>query len=287
MAQFLLAGVAMGCIYALVALGFVLIYNATQGLNFAQGEFVMLGAFGLYAALAAGLPYWLAVPAALLGMAVLGYVFQRLVFYPLRDRSWVFFVIATIGFSIMARNAALLIWGPNTLQVPSFLSAAPILIAGMMLAPEKAAIILVTFAVLALQYGLFFHTDLGRRMRASAQNAEMAQLIGIRPRRMIALTFMLSAALAGVAGILVAPIFMIDPQMGGSVILKAFIAIIIGGFGSIPGAVVGGLLVGVLEILVAVYVSSVYKDAISFAVLMFFLCACPRGIFGEASAERV
>jgi branched-chain amino acid transport system permease protein len=277
----------MGCIYALVALGFVLIYNATQGLNFAQGEFVMLGAFGLYAALAAGLPYWLAVPAALLGMAVLGYVFQRLVFYPLRDRSWIFFVIATIGFSIMARNAALLIWGPNTLQVPSFLSATPIMIAGVMLAPEKAAIIIVTFVVLALQYGLFFHTDLGRRMRASAQNAEMAQLVGIRPRQMIALTFMLSAALAGIAGILVAPLFMIDPQMGGSVILKAFIAIIIGGFGSIPGAVLGGLLVGVLEILVAVYVSSVYKDAISFGVLMFFLCACPRGIFGEASAERV
>jgi branched-chain amino acid transport system permease protein len=287
MVQFLLAGVAMGCIYALVALGFVLIYNATQGLNFAQGEFVMLGAFGLYAALDAGLPYWLAVPAALLGMAVLGYVFQRLVFYPLRDRSWIFFVIATIGFSIMARNAALLIWGPNTLQVPCFLSATPIMVAGEVLAPEKAAIIIVTFVVLALQYGLFFHTDLGRRMRASAQNADMAQLLGIRPRQMIALTFMLSAVLAGIAGILVAPIFMIDPQMGGSVILKAFIAIIIGGFGSIPGAVAGGLLVGVLEILVAVYISSVYKDAISFGVLMFFLCAFPRGIFGEASAERV
>jgi branched-chain amino acid transport system permease protein len=155
------------------------------------------------------------------------------------------------------------------------------------LAPEKAAIIIVTFVVLALQYGLFFHTDLGRRMRASAQNADMAQLLGIRPRQMIALTFMLSAVLAGIAGILVAPIFMIDPQMGGSVILKAFIAIIIGGFGSIPGAVAGGLLVGVLEILVAVYISSVYKDAISFGVLMFFLCAFPRGIFGEASAERV
>jgi branched-chain amino acid transport system permease protein len=285
--QFLLAGIAMGCIYALVALGFVLIYNATQGLNFAQGEFVMLGAFGLYAGLEAGLPYWLAVAAALLAMAVLGYVFQRLVFYPLRDRSWIFFVIATIGFSIIARSAALLIWGPNTLQAPSFLPPAPIMLAGVALAPQKAAIIAVTLVVLALQYGLFFHTDLGHRMRASAQNAEMAQLIGIRPRQMIALTFMLSAALAGIAGILVAPIFMIDPQMGGSVILKAFIAIIIGGFGSIPGAVVGGILVGVLEILVAVYVSSVYKDAISFAVLMGFLVVRPSGIFGEPVAERV
>ena len=233
------------------------------------------------------MPYWLTVAAALTAMAALGYVFQRLVFYPLRDRSWIFFVIATIGFSIIARSAALLIWGPNTLQAPSFLSPAPIMLAGVALAPQKAAIIAVTLVVLALQYGLFFHTDLGRRMRASAQNAEMAQLVGIRPRQMIALTFMLSAALAGIAGILVAPIFMIDPQMGGSVILKAFIAIIIGGFGSIPGAVVGGILVGVLEILVAVYVSSVYKDAISFAVLMGFLVVRPRGIFGEPVAERV
>jgi branched-chain amino acid transport system permease protein len=287
MAQFLLSGMAMGCIYALVALGFVLIFNATQGLNFAQGEFVMLGAFALYAGLNAGAPYWLAIPIALLFMAVLGFAFQRLVFYPLRERSWIFFVIATIGFSIFARNAALLIWGPNTLQVPALFSEASIRIAGLILAPAKAAIILITAIVLALQYALFFHTDLGRRLRATAQNSEMAQLLGVRPGRMIALTFILSAMLAGLAGILVAPIFFIEPQMGGSVILKAFIAIIIGGFGSIPGAVVGGLIVGVLEILVAVYVSSVYKDAISFAVLMLFLVACPRGLFGEAVAERV
>jgi branched-chain amino acid transport system permease protein len=286
MSQLLLSGVAMGCIYALVALGFVLIYNATGGLNFAQGELVMLGAFLFYAGLDAGLGPLLAVAAALVGMALLGYVFQRLVFYPLRERPWFFFVIATIGFSIVARNAALLIWGPNTLQVPSFFASGVVTIAGATLAPEKAAIVVVTLVVLALQYALFFYTDTGRRMRAAAQNAEMAQLLGIRPKRMIALTFMLSAVLAGIAGILLAPVFMIDPQMGGSVILKAFIAVIIGGFGSIPGAVVGGLLVGVLEILVAVYVSSAYKDSIAFAVLIFFLVAFPRGLFGEAVAER-
>jgi branched-chain amino acid transport system permease protein len=140
--------------------------------------------------------------------------------------------------------------------------------------------------VLALQYWVFFYTDLGRRLRATAQNAEVAQLMGIRASQMIAITFVISTLLTGIAGVLLAPIFLVDTEMGLNLILKAFIAVIIGGFGSVPGAVVGGIILGLLEILVAVFISSVYKDAIAFLVLIFFLIAFPQGIFGEPIAER-
>jgi branched-chain amino acid transport system permease protein len=276
----------MGCIYALVGLGFILIYNATNGLNFAQGELVMLGAFVFYSMVSTGAPYLGAALATVVLMGIAGFAFQRLLFYPLRDRSFLAFIIATIGFSIFARNLALLIWGPFPLKAPSLFAQGTVSIGDVVLAPEHIFIILITAVVLLLQYWLFFHTDLGRRMRATAQNAEVAQLMGVRAGRMIAITFVVSTLLAGVAGVLLAPIFLIDTEMGLNLILKAFIAVIIGGFGSVPGAVVGGIIVGLLEILIAVFISSVYKDAIVFAVLIFFLIAFPQGIFGERIAER-
>lgn len=286
MTQILASGLSMGCIYALIGLGFVLIYNATNGLNFAQGELVMLGAFIFYAMLGAGAPYGAAALLTVLAMGVIGYVFQRLFFYPLRDRNFLAFVIATIGFSIAARNIALIVWGPNPLRVRSFFTMDTVTFGSVSLPPEHLLIIAVTAAVLLLQYGLFFHTDLGRRLRAAAQNGEVAQLMGIRVGRMIAITFVISAMLTGVAGVLLAPIFFIETEMGLNLITKAFIAVIIGGFGSVPGVVVGGLIVGLIEILTAVFISSVYKDAIVFAILIFFLIVFPQGIFGERISER-
>jgi branched-chain amino acid transport system permease protein len=284
--QILATGLAMGCIYALVGLGFILIYNATTGINFAQGELVMLGAFVFYSMVSTGAPYLGAALATVVLMGLAGYVFQLLLFHPLRNRSFLAFIIATIGFSIFARNLALLIWGPFPLKAPSLFSRSTVEIGDVVLTPEHIFIIGTTMIVLLLQYGLFFHTDLGRRLRATAQNAEVAQLMGVRAGRMIAITFVLSAILTGIAGVLLAPIFLIDTEMGLNLILKAFIAVIIGGFGSIPGAVVGGIIVGLLEILIAVFISSVYKDAIAFAILIFFLVVFPQGIFGERVAER-
>lgn len=286
MTQIVASGLAMGCIYALVGLSFILIYNATHGLNFAHGELVMLGAFVFYSMVGTNAPYWVAALGALIAMGLFGYVFQRLLFYPLRDRPFLAFVIATIGFSIFARNLALLVWGPNPLKVKSYFEGQVVNLFDVVLTHEHVFIVVVTAIVLALQYALFFHTDLGRRLRATAQNAEVAQLMGIRPHQMIAITFVVATLLTGIAGILVAPIFLLDTELGLNLILKAFIAVIIGGFGSVPGAVVGGIIVGLLEILVAVYISSVYKDAIAFAVLIFFLIAFPQGIFGERIAER-
>jgi branched-chain amino acid transport system permease protein len=278
-------GLTMGCIYALIGLGFILIYNATSGLNFAQGELVMLASFVFYSMISTGAPYGAAALITVMLMAVSGFIFQRLLFYPLRDRSFLAFIIATIGFSIFARNLALLVWGPYPLSVPSFFNDM-ISISGVILPPEHLLIVASTIVVLMLQYWLFFYTDLGRRLRATAQNAEVAQLMGVRSGRMIGVTFVLSTLLTGIAGVLVAPIFLVDTEMGQNLIFKAFIAVIIGGFGSLPGAVVGGIAVGLLEILVAVFISSVYKDAVAFAVLIFFLVAFPQGIFGERIAER-
>ena len=286
MTQILATGLAMGCIYALVGLGFILIYNATTGLNFAQGELVMLGAFVFFSMVGTGAPYLGAALATILLMGLAGFVFQLLLFHPLRDRSFLAFIIATIGFSIFARNLALLIWGPFPLKAPSLFSQSTITFGDVVLAPEHIFIIGTTVLVLLLQYWLFFYTDLGRRLRATAQNMEVAQLMGVRASRMIAITFVVSTILTGIAGVLVAPIFLIDTEMGLNLILKAFIAVIIGGFGSIPGAVAGGIIVGLLEILIAVFISSVYKDAIAFAILIFFLIVFPQGLFGERVAER-
>lgn len=286
MTQILATGLAMGCIYALVGLGFILIYNATTGLNFAQGELVMLGAFVFFSMVGTGAPYLGAALATILLMGLAGFVFQLLLFHPLRDRSFLAFIIATIGFSIFARNLALLIWGPFPLKAPSLFSQSTISFGDVVLAPEHIFIIGTTVLVLLLQYWLFFYTDLGRRLRATAQNMEVAQLMGVRASRMIAITFVVSTILTGIAGVLVAPIFLIDTEMGLNLILKAFIAVIIGGFGSIPGAVAGGIIVGLLEILIAVFISSVYKDAIAFAILIFFLIVFPQGLFGERVAER-
>ena len=286
MAQVFATGLAMGCIYALVGLSFILIYNATHGLNFAHGELVMLSAFVFYSAISTGAPYWAAVLMTFAAMAAFGAVYQRLLFFPLRDRPMLAFVIATIGFSIFARNLALLVWGPNPLRVPSAFSSSSVNLLGVVLAPEQLFIVAITICVLVVQYAVFFHTDIGRRLRATAQNVEMAQLMGIRPNRMIAITFVVSAVLCGIAGVLVAPIFLVDTDIGLNLILKAFIAVIIGGFGSLPGAVVGGIVVGLLEILVAVFISSVYKDAICFSLLIFLLIVFPQGIFGERVAEK-
>ena len=276
----------MGCIYALVGLSFILIYNATRGLNFAHGELVMLAAFVFSSLLLWGLGYLWAVGATLVVMALFGLFYQRVLFYPLRNRPPLAFIIATIGFGLFARNLALLVWGSDPRRVRSLLGDNLFRVAGVVLPPENLIIIVVTLLVLCAQYGIFFHTDLGRRLRAAAQNPEMAQLLGIRLSHMIALTFVASAVIAGLAGVLVAPIFLVDTDMGLSLILKVFIAVIIGGFGSIPGAVAGGLIVGVLEVLFAVLVSSAYKDALVFAVLIAFLVVFPRGIFGDRIAER-
>jgi branched-chain amino acid transport system permease protein len=288
MAQLVINGLAMGCIYALVALGFLLIYQAVGALNFAQGELVMLGGFlGISLALGLKLPLPVAFLVTILLMAAIGWLFQRVAYYPLRNRPFAAVIISTVGVGIALRNGAQLIWGPNPLSFPGLFGTEPIRVAGTTVLPQHLFIIVVTLLLLVAQYWFFTRTALGRQLQATAQDAEMARLMGIPVGRMIAATFMLSAAMAGIAGLLLAPVFFVTTDMGGMVMLKAFVASIIGGFGSIPGAIVGALFLGVMETFVAAYVSSAYKDAFAFLILILVLFVAPRGLFGEKISEKV
>jgi branched-chain amino acid transport system permease protein len=295
--QLLVSGLAIGSIYALVALGFVLIYNAVGVVNFAQGEFVM---FPSYIAVTFLLPatavfgtivHW-QLPVILVYLLVLvlmvgfGLLFNRIAYYPLRDRGWLPVVISTIGVSIFLRNAAQLTWGSQPIVMPSLFKVDTFSVGPLHIRPQDLLIIGVTALLIAFQYFLFERTTLGKQMRATAQDRGTARLIGIRVGRIVAITFVYSALLGTISGLLVAPLFTVTKEMGALIALKAFAASIVGGFGSIPGAIIGGLTIGVIETFGGFYISSSYVDAIAFVILIGVLLVRPQGIFGERVAEK-
>jgi branched-chain amino acid transport system permease protein len=196
-------------------------------------------------------------------------------------------IIASIGMSIMLRNSALAIWGPDPVRLNSFLGEAIINIGGIVIPRHQLLIFAVTAIVFIGQSFFFSRTSIGRKLEATAQDQEAAQLMGIDVKRMITLTFILAALLATVAGFLVAPLWFLEPNVGLVIIVKAFIAIVIGGFGSIPGLVVGGLFLGVTEVLIASHLTSEYKDVISYLILITVLLVLPQGFFGEKIKEKV
>ncbi len=295
--QLLVSGLAVGSIYALVALGFVLIYNAVGVVNFAQGEFVMLPS---YVAVTFMLPaitvfgtivHWqLPVVAVyllvLVFMAAFALLFNRIAYHPLRDRGWMPVVISTIGVSIFLRNAVQQVWGSQPIVMPSLFSVDTIFLGPLRIRPQDILILGVTAVLIAFQFFLFERTTLGKQMRATAQDRATARLVGIRVGRIVAITFVYSAVLGAVSGLLVAPLFTVTKEMGALIALKAFAASIVGGFGSIPGAIIGGLTIGVIETFGGFYVSSSYVDAIAFIILISVLLIRPQGLFGERVAEK-
>jgi branched-chain amino acid transport system permease protein len=285
--QLLFQGIGIGSVYALVALGFVLIFRATNVVNFAQGDFSMVAAFLMVVfAVDLGWPYWLSFLIALGGMAVLGAVFNLGVYYPLRHRTFLPVIISTIGASILLTNGMLAIYGPQPQVLPGWFETPGFQLGGVYLDSQYLLIIAVAALLVAFQYWFFEHTLLGKKLQATSQDKEMAALLGIRVSMMIMITFVYSALLGGVAGILVAPILFISVQMGSAIALKAFAATIIGGFGDVAGAILGGLSLGIIETLGAGYVSVPYKDGFAFLVLILFLIFRPQGIFGERVAEK-
>jgi branched-chain amino acid transport system permease protein len=280
------AGLAIGMIYALVALGFVLIFNAVNVVNFAQGDFAMFPAFVVsFLLTSSGLPMPLAIAGTLLFAVVFGLLFNRLVYYPLRKRSFVPVIIATIGVSVFLKNIALVLFGADPRKVEPLVHGVT-RIFGPTVNAQYLVIIGVTVVLLVLQYLLFDKTMLGKRLQATAQNREMASLLGINTHVMIAATFAYSALLGAVAGILVAPLFGVTTELGTLIALKAFAATVIGGFGSVPGAVVGAVFLGLIEIFGAAYVSSDYKDAFAFVILIAVLLLRPQGFFGERVGQH-
>lgn len=284
--QVLFSGLALGSIYALVALGFVLIIRATNVVNFAQGDFAMLGGFAMVAFLAAGLPYWVAIPCALVMMGIFGLIFNLGVYYPLRHRSYLPVIISTLGASIFMQNIVLYFFGPQPRPMEKVFKTSGIEIGGVFMDTQYLTILGVTAIAVAFQYFLFERTLFGKKLQATSQDKDMARLVGIPVAAMIAFTFIYSAILGGVAGILVSPVLFVSIGMGSIIALKAFSATVIGGFGDVTGSIVGGLLLGVVESFGAHYISVPYKDAFAFLLLFFFLLVRPQGIFGEKISEK-
>lgn len=277
----------MGSIYALVALGFVLIFNAVNVVNFAQGEFAMVPAFvTVWLMSSLNIPFALTCVIAVIFMGVFGIVFQRIAYYPLRHRSFLPVVISTIGVGIFLKNGAQIIFGAEPLSMPRPTSATALKMLGVFVDPQYVVVILCTLALLGFQYFFFEKTMLGKKMLATAQDKEMARLLGIPVAKMIAITFAYSSILGAAAGILVGPIFFVTKDMGAMLGLKAFCSAILGGFGSVPGAIMGGIFLGVIEVFASYYISSAYRDAFAFIILILVLLLRPQGFFGEKITEK-
>jgi branched-chain amino acid transport system permease protein len=281
--QLLIDGLAMGSIYAIVALGFVLVYVAVNVVNFAQGDFLMVGAFICLSLFSAGIPIWFALLGAVIVMGAFGFLFQLGVYRPFRNRSKSFLpvMISTLGASLFFQSLFLVIYGPEPRKLPSLLGDQPIHIKSLTLSTQSIVILVFALALLSFQFYLFEKTTLGKKMQATAQDPETARLMGINVSWMHGLTFIYCTALGGIAGILLAPLFTLTPIIGPMFGLKAFAASIVGGFSDAKGAIIGGLAIGVIETFAAYFGSGAYMDAYAFLVLVLFLIFRPYGIFGE------
>ncbi len=276
-----MAGLTTGSIYALIALGFVTIYNVTGIINFAQGEFAMLGAMLMVSLQALALPMPLSFLFAVLGVVGIGAVLERIAIHPARRASPVTLIIITIGADIAIRGIALLIWGTDPYPLPAFTIGPPLTLAGAVLTRQAVWIMATTALILVLLSFFFARTYLGKAVRACAINRLSARLSGIRPDRMSLLSFALSAGLGAVGGIVIAPMTLVSYDMGLYLGLRGFVAAIMGGMVSAPGAVTGALLLGVLEALGAGIFKAAFKEAIAFLVLFLILVVRPQGIFGR------
>jgi branched-chain amino acid transport system permease protein len=285
--QSLFSGLTVGAIYALVALGFAIIYNASRVINFAQGEFVMIGGMAAAVFVDAGLPLPLSIVAAVgLGMLV-GLLLEKLAVEPARGAPVVTLIIITIGASILLRGLAALVWDKKIRPLPAFSGEAPLMIGGATLLPQTLWVLGTTLAAVAALWWFFNRTLSGKAMLAVSHNRLAAQLVGISVRRVLLVSFGLSAALGALAGVLIAPISFTAWDVGVMLGLKGFAAAMLGGIGSGPGAVAGGLALGLIEALGAGYLSSAYKDVFAFVVLLAALVFLPNGLAGRGAAERV
>ena len=287
--QLLISGIAQGCIYGLIALGFVLIYKATETVSFAQGELMMLGAFGGLASMTMlGFPFWLSIIASILGMGVFGFLLERIVIRPILGQPAFSIVMLTIGIGYVARGLITMIPGigteTHTLPVPYKDEIWKL--GGLVLNVEQMVVIVVTAALCALLYTLFKYSKMGIAMQASSQNQLAAYYMGIPVKRINGLVWGLAAAVAAVAGLLLAPITFVHANMG-FIGLKAFPAAVVGGFGSLPGAIVGGLIIGIVESLAGFYAPNGVKDVAAYVVVLIMLMVKPNGLFGEKLRKKV
>lgn len=285
--QFLFSGITVGATYALAALGFTLIYNASNVINFAQGEFIMLGGMLAVFFTQAGLPLPAALVLAILVPAVVGILIEKLAIEPVKGAETVTLIIITIGASLVIRGLVQVFLGKNTHSLPAFSGDTPIEILGATLMPQSLWVMGVTAIVVVVLWYFFNRTLTGKAMLATSYNRLAAELVGINTNGVLFMSFAMSAALGALGGILITPITLTSYDVGIMLGLKGFVAAVLGGLGNGLGAVVGGLLVGILEAMGAGYLSSAYKDAIPFVLILFILFFMPRGLFGAKVTDRV
>lgn len=287
--QLLVSGVAQGCIYGLIALGFVLIYKATETVSFAQGELMMLGAFCALALLTVlGFPFWIAVPSTIAAMGLFGLLVERAVIRPILGQPAFSIVMLTIGISYVARGVVTMIpnLGTDTHMLPVPYNDAIARAGGLVIDIEQMVVIGVTAALCLALFALFRYTKIGIAMQASSQNQLAAYYMGIPVQRLNGLVWALAAGVAAIAGILLAPITFVHANMG-LIGLKAFPAAVVGGFGSLPGAIVGGLVIGVVEAMAGFFLPEGFKDIAAYVVVLIMLMVMPNGLFGEKLRKKV
>ncbi len=285
--QYLAGGLTAGAIYALVALGYSIIYNASRAINFAQGEFVMIGGMCAVTLVDAGTPLALALPLAVLAAVVVGLVLEKVAIEPARKADTVTLIIITIGAALLLRGLAQLVWDKRVHALPAFTGDQPLHLLGATVLPQSLWVLGgAGVAVVGLSW-FFGRTLFGKAMLATSYNPLAAQLVGISTRRVLFVSFGLASALGALAGVLTAPITFTSYDTGIMLGLKGFAAAMLGGLGSFGGAVLGGLVLGLAEALGAGFVSSAYKDAIAFVVILAVLFFMPGGLLGARRSDRV
>ncbi|HMO47178.1 MAG TPA: branched-chain amino acid ABC transporter permease [Rubrivivax sp.] len=287
--QLIISGAAQGCIYGLIALGFVLIYKATETITFAQGDLMMLGAFaGLVLMTMLGFPFWLAVPSAIAAMAAFGVLAERIVIRPVLGQPVFSIVMLTIGISYILRGLVTMVpvIGTETHTLPVPYKDLTLRLGELVLAYEQLVVIGATAVLCLALYALFRYSKIGVAMQASSQNQIAAYYMGIPVQRLNGLVWGLAAAVAAIAGLLLAPITFVHANMG-YIGLKAFPAAVVGGFSSLPGAIVGGLVIGIVESLSGFYLPEGFKDIAPYIVVLLMLMIKPNGLFGEKLRKKV
>jgi branched-chain amino acid transport system permease protein len=285
--QYVASGLTAGAIYALVALGFSIVYNASQAINFAQGEFVMIGGMSAVTLVGVGLPLAVAVPLAVLVAVAVGLLLEKLAIEPARKADTVTLIIITIGAALLLRGLAQLVWDKRVHSLPAFSGEQPLQWMGATVLPQSLWVLGGTALAVAGLSWFFGRTLFGKAMLATSYNPLAAQLVGINTRTVLFASFGLAAMLGALGGVLTAPITFTAYDTGVLLGLKGFAAAMLGGLGSFVGAVLGGLLLGLIEGLGAGFVSSAYKDAIAFVIILAVLFFMPKGLLGKRHRDRV
>ena len=285
--QIILSGVTAGAVYALVALGFVLIYKGTHVIHFGLGEQVALGAYLVVVVqLYIGLPFWLAILVAIVAAGAIGFLIERLIMRPIKLQPILVQIIATLAIGLGIREGVRAVMGPQAWPFEFLLSPVPRSFMGVHFAWANIAIVFASIAVMAALYIFFAHMKLGRAVLATCENPTGASLVGMPVPAILTSIWVMASVLAAIAGILLAPIVTLSPELG-LIGIKGFTVAVLGGFTSLLGAVVGGMILGIIETLAGIYISTAMKDATTYLLLALFIIVRPHGLFGQRTVKKV